>query len=207
MLILKPLLIGELVKQFSLVDILAELLEEDLACRDDLLGIMGDVYDKTFDYDIYLKIYQYLTKPAENIRFSGDKEDRVPYIYTLYKQFTAELSNFKSEGVKAYKKINIFGEEGEEDDEGGEDEETFDGEQKGEKRHHDDDNLKEDTREHKSRDPPQPTEEEVNRREERLKALKGGAKKQKPLHAMNIRELCNLASKFKNVKNPYFEKK
>ena len=24
---------------------------------------------------------------------------------------------------------------------------------------------------------------------------------------MNIRELCNLASKFKNVKNPYVEKK
>ena len=75
--------------------------EEDLASNKEMtsLGIMGDVYDKTFDYDIYLKIYQYLTKPAENIRFSGDKEDRVPYIYTLYKQFTAELSNFKSEGV------------------------------------------------------------------------------------------------------------
>ena len=139
------------------------------------LGIMGSVYSENFDYDIYLKIYQYLTKPAENIRFSGDKENRVPYIYNLYKQFTAERSNYQSQGVKAYKKIDIFNKKKDEDsEEGGE--ENFGRE---EKRHRDDD-------------------------------LQGGGaknKKQKPLHAMNIRELCDLASKFKNVKNPYVEKK
>ena len=137
------------------------------------VGVMGSVYSEIFDYDIYLKIYQYLTKPTENIRFSGDKENRVPYIYNLYKQFTVERSNYKSQGVKAYKKIDIFNKKKDEDsEEGGE--ENFGRE---EKRHHEDD----------------------------LRG--GGAKNKKPLHAMNIRELCDLASKFKNVKNPYVEKK
>ena len=151
------------------------------------LGVMGSVYSENFDYDTYLKIYQYLTKPAENIRFSGDKENRVPYIYNLYKQFTVERSNYQSQGVKAYKKIDIFnkkkdeGEEGEEGENSEEEEtEDFGGESKsrasGQKIHDDDLQV-------------------------------GGAKKQKPLHAMNIRELCDLASKFKNVKNPYVEKR
>ena len=168
------------------------------------LGIMGSVYSENFDYDIYLKIYQYLTKPAENIRFSGDKENRVPYIYTLYKQFTAELSNFESQGVKIYEKISIFNEKDEDEEE----DETFGRQQTflGPGKQHDDD---EDTREHKSRDssPRYDEEKEVEELERRMLNLGGGAKKQKPLHAMNIRELCDLASKFKNVKNPYVEKK
>ena len=61
--------------------------------------------------------------------------------------------------------------------------------------------------EHKARDLPLTDPEVVNNLQKRIEALRGGAKKQKPLHAMNIRELCALASKFKNVKNPYVEKK
>ena len=149
------------------------------------LGTMGSIYSENFDYDIYLKIYQYLTKPAENIRFSGDKEDRVPYIYNLYKQFTAEILNYESEGVNAYKKISIFNEkknreDGEEEDE-------------------------EDEEEHQEGTKGDVGEEEENKRRNFL--MKGGAKNNKPLHAMNIRELSILASKFKNIKNPYVKKK
>ena len=181
------------------------------------LGYMGDIFGEEFDYDVYLKIYQFLTKPAENIRFTGDKENRVPYIYNLHKMYVSEILNYETEGINVYKKINLFNRDDKDKDENEDENEDkdddgamvgYDGREHkerdiGVKKHDDDDDIAAKEKE------PYDEDETVRKLQERMKALSGGAKSKqiKPLHAMNVRELCNLASRYKNAKKTYVKKK
>ena len=216
------------------------------------LGYMGDIFGEEFNYDIYLKIYQFLTKPAENIRFTGDKENRVPYIYNLHKMYTSEILNYKTKGINVYKKINLFNQDDKDEDENEDEDDDgamvgYDGREHKERdigvKKHEDDELLLSEDDGDGNDgaqgptptpppaptptpppPPAPTptpaaaalpppnydeDAVVAGLQERLKALSGGtrSKQTKPLHAMNIRELCKLASSYKNVKNTCVKKK